>query len=154
MPAGWRIVKHKYAAQAFDGEGARLNGGRWNGPGTSMVYTSQTASLAVLEILVHLQRSAMLPRYTLVTAHFAAAQVTRLDRGRLPKSWRAYPPPPELQAIGDAWVRDGTSLVLEVPSALIEHESNFLINPHHPDFPAMTIDPAAALELDVRLLQA
>ncbi len=153
MPTGWRIVKRRHADQAFDGEGARRHGGRWNSPGTTMVYTSQTASLAVLEIMVHLQRSGMLPRYALVAAHFAATQVTRLDRARLPKSWRAYPPPPELQAVGDEWARDGTSLVLEVPSALITHESNFLINPHHPDVPALTVDPPAAFELDLRLLR-
>lgn len=55
MPVLYRIVKAKYSAQAFDGEGARLNGGRWNSPGSRVVYTSATASLATLEILVHVK---------------------------------------------------------------------------------------------------
>ena len=47
----WRICKRAHAA--FDGEGARLAGGRWNRRGTRMVYASGSLSLAALEILVH-----------------------------------------------------------------------------------------------------
>jgi RES domain-containing protein len=153
MPAGWRIVKAKYAAQAFDGEGARHHGGRWNSPGVAIVYTAQSASLAVLEILVHVQRTRLLPHYLLIATHFAAAQVRSLDRARLPPNWRSSPPPAELQAIGDQWARSAGSLVLEVPSALIPHESDFLINPDHPEFAALAIDPPIPLELDARLLR-
>jgi hypothetical protein len=40
MHTTWRIVKRRYASSAFDGEGARLYGGRWNSPGTPVVYSS------------------------------------------------------------------------------------------------------------------
>jgi len=50
----WRIVKARHATTAFNGEGARLNGGRWNSPGERVVYASATKSLAALETLVHL----------------------------------------------------------------------------------------------------
>ncbi len=153
MPAAWRIVKQKHAAQAFDGAGARRNGGRWNSPGTRVVYAAHSASLAILEILVHLQRTAALPSYVLFAAHFTEAQAARLDRRRLPAAWRAYPPPPELQALGDDWARSASSLVLEVPSALVPHESNFLINPAHPEFAALPIDPPLPFDLDQRLLR-
>ena len=59
MRTGWRIVKTKYAAQAFDGEGARLYGGRWNSPGLRMVYNSENVALAALEILRHLVKSSL-----------------------------------------------------------------------------------------------
>lgn len=55
MPVVWRIVREKYAATAFDGEGAYRYGGRWNSQGRRVVYTSATLSLAALEMLVHLQ---------------------------------------------------------------------------------------------------
>ncbi|MGH9898893.1 MAG: RES family NAD+ phosphorylase, partial [Pyrinomonadaceae bacterium] len=42
MPTGWRIVKAQYAALAFDGEGAKIYGGRWNSQGIKMVYTAQS----------------------------------------------------------------------------------------------------------------
>ena len=43
MATGWRIVKSRYASTAFDGEGARLYGGRWNSSGTRMVYSLESA---------------------------------------------------------------------------------------------------------------
>ena len=54
MIRAWRIVKTRYSADAFSGEGARLYGGRWNSPGVAMVYTAGSKSLATLEVLVHL----------------------------------------------------------------------------------------------------
>ena len=50
----WRIVRARFADSAFDGEGARRYGGRWNSRGTRMVYTAGSQALAALEMLVHL----------------------------------------------------------------------------------------------------
>jgi RES domain-containing protein len=149
--SAWRIVKARHAASAFDGEGARVEGGRWNSPGTPMVYTSQSAALAALEMLVHLGRASILHAYVLIPCTLEEAVVSRLDRRRLPKNWRSYPAPPELQLIGDDWVKSGTSAVLEVPSAVIETDSNYLLNPHHGDFRAIRVLDPQPFELDVRL---
>jgi RES domain-containing protein len=149
----WRIVKARHAAGAFDGEGARLEGGRWNSPGTPVVYTSQSAALAALEMLVHLGRGSILPAYVLIPCTFDDALVSRLDRKRLPKNWRSYPAPPELQLIGDEWVNRGASAVLEVPSAVIETDSNYLLNPQHPDFKAVRLMDPQGFEFDLRLLK-
>lgn len=81
------------------------------------------------------------------------ALVSRLDRKRLPKNWRSYPAPPELQLIGDEWVNLGASAVLEVPSAVIETDSNYLLNPRHPDFTAVTVMDPQGFEFDLRLLK-
>jgi hypothetical protein len=77
-------------------------------------------------MLVHLGRSSILHAYVLMPCTFDEAVVSRLDRKRLPKDWRSYPPPPELQLIGDEWVKRGTSAGLEVPSVVIETDSNYL----------------------------
>jgi RES domain-containing protein len=151
MPTGWRIVKTKYAAQAFDGEGARLYGGRWNSPGVRMVYTSESLALAALEMLTHLGKSDLLASYSRCAVHFDDSLITSLDRSRLPANWRNYPAPPELQVLGDTWVTRGTSVVLEVPSVLIETESNYLINPLHPDFGSLTIEDVEPFVFDTRL---
>ena len=119
----WRIVKARHAASAFDGEGARVEGGRWNSPGTPVVYTSQSAALATIELLVHLGRGSILAAYVLIPCTFDEALISRLDRKRLPRNWRSYPALPELQLIGDEWVKSGTSAVLEVPSAVIDTDS-------------------------------
>jgi RES domain-containing protein len=152
MPTAWRIVKTRLAGSAFDGEGARLHGGRWNSPGTRVVYTSESVSLALLEILVHLRAATALPTYSLISVRLDDAQVTALDRGRLPAAWRAFPAPAELARLGDAWAAAGGSLALEVPSAVVPRESNYLLNPGHPDFAALAIPPSEPFTLDLRLV--
>ena len=153
MVTGWRIAKSKYASQAFDGEGARLYGGRWNSIGVRMVYTAQNASLAVLEILVHLNDSNLLTAYSLCAVHLDESLVQHLDRSRLPDNWREYPAPPELQRIGDEWISNRSSLVLEVPNAIVESESDYLINPSYPDFLSLAIDAPIPFSFDARLVR-
>lgn len=147
----WRIVKAARAATAFDGEGARLEGGRWNPPGTPMVYTAQSASLATLEMVVHLHPGAT-PDYVLIPCSFAAALVRRLAMARLPRNWRESPAPAALQLLGDKWIKSGASPILEVPSAIVVSESNYLLNPRHRDFRRVRIGRPRPFELDARLL--
>lgn len=47
----WRIHDRAFARDAWTGEGARLHGGRWNPPGVAVVYTSEHAALAIVEVL-------------------------------------------------------------------------------------------------------
>ncbi|PYR26696.1 MAG: hypothetical protein DMF98_08180, partial [Acidobacteria bacterium] len=150
MLTAWRIVKKRYAAGAFDGEGARLFGGRWNSPGVAIVYVASTRSLAVLEMAVHLDRSTLLASFVLIPCEFDDRLVTAVDRKALPAQWRLEPPLPALAAIGDAWVKQAQSAVLAVPSAIIEEETNFLLNPAHPDFLKIRIGHPQTFEFDQR----
>jgi len=147
----WRIVKRKHARNAFSGEGARLYGGRWNNPGTAMIYTAQSQSLATLELLVHLETSELLARYVFFAVSFSDSLVSETDASQLPKSWRLDPPPAKLRTLGDLWVAGGASAVLRVPSALVPDESNFLLNPRHRDFARITIAGPEAFRFDPRL---
>ena len=70
MITAWRLVKSRHARAAFDGEGARLYGGRWNSPGTRVAYASDSVALAALEVLAHLQSTAVLQAYSLATIRF------------------------------------------------------------------------------------
>jgi RES domain-containing protein len=149
----WRIVKARYAANAFDGEGARLEGGRWNSPGIPVVYTSESAALAALEMLVHLGRGAILGAYVLIACMFDEELVSRLDPKRLAKNWRSYPAPRELQVIGNEWVKSGSSAVLQVPSVVVASDSNYLLNPRHSDFKGIRILNPQTFEFDSRLLK-
>ena len=147
----WRIVKARHAGTAFDGEGARLQGGRWNPPGVAMVYTAQSAALATLEMLVHFRQGAV-PAYVLIPCEFDARLVEPLDRRRLPDGWRAFPSPPELALIGDRWIRRAASAVLQVPSVIVPSESNYLLNPAHRGFRAIRVGSPQPFKLDLRLL--
>ncbi len=148
----WRIVAAARAATAFDGEGARREGGRWNPPGTPVIYTAESAALAALEMLAHLRPMLAIPAYVLIACEFDGRFVGRLDRKRLPRDWRAYPAPAALQLLGDRWIKSGASAVLDVPSALVPSESNYLLNPRHADFASITIGRPQRFDLDARLL--
>jgi RES domain-containing protein len=147
----WRITQQKRTRAAFSGEGARLYGGRWNSPGVPVVYVAQSQSLAVLEVLVHLDAPALLKKYVLLAVDFNASLVIDLDRSSLPKNWRSDPIPESVQAVGDQWVASGDSPVLRVPSVLVPEESNFLLNPRHPDFGGIRISRPQAFRFDPRL---
>jgi RES domain-containing protein len=150
----WRITKRKYAAVAFTGEGAELTGGRWNSTGTRMVYSSSSAALAVLEILVHLQHERHLDSYVLIPAQFDEDDMEQISLADLPAGWAAHPVSALTQRIGDEWVRSRRSLVLQVPSVVVPFETNYLINPGHPGFDRIEIGDPLPLALDERLLAA
>jgi RES domain-containing protein len=149
----WRLVKSRHAGAAFDGEGARLHGGRWNSAGTRVAYASDSIALAVLEVLAHLQSTTVLQSYSLATIRFPESLIEVLEPATLPKGWRRYPSTPENQAIGDRWIADGKSLVLRVPSAIIPSAANFLINPSHPQFGSAVIEQPERFAFDPRLLK-
>jgi RES domain-containing protein len=134
MITAWHIVKKRNAARAFNGDGARLFGGRWNSPGIPVVYLAGTPALAVLEMAVHLDRPGLLGSFVLIPCEFDDAFVARVHPSALPREWRRSPAPAELAGIGDEWVERARSAVLAVPSAVIQQETNYLLNPRHPDF--------------------
>jgi RES domain-containing protein len=149
----WRITKRKHARNAFTGEGAREFGGRWNNPGIAVVYTAQHQSLAALEMLVHLDSSELLQKYVLIAVEFDQSLIARLEPSELPRQWRSEPPPPEVRSIGDEWILAGTSAVLQVPSALVPGESNFLLNPQHKDFAQLSFGKPLPFRFDPRLAE-
>jgi RES domain-containing protein len=153
MLSAWRLTKTKLIAGAWDGEGARKSGGRWNSPGIAVVYSSGTLSLALVEVLVHLP-SGILPAYSAVRVDFDESMVTAVGPRDLPANWRDYPPPPDTKAIGDLWVAQGSSLVLRVPSVIVPTEYNYILNPAHPAFADLTIGEPMPFPFDPRLPMA
>jgi len=134
MSAGYRLVKKKRVNQAFDGEGARLYGGRWNSKGKSCIYLASTASLALLEVMVHLDDYDLLSSYILFQIELPDSSLLKFDLSSLPKDWKDDPAPFSTAQIGDDWITDQPSLGLCVPSTIMPIESNILLNPNHPDF--------------------
>ena len=148
----YRIVQARHAATAFDGEGARLNGGRWNSVGTPMIYTASSLSLATLEMLVHAEDvSVIYGRYVVIPVEFDISLVRRTPAETLPVLWNSPQPVAETQLLGDRWIESGISAVLEVPSAVTENEVNYLLNPAHPHFSRIVIGNAVNFKPDPRL---
>ena len=128
----YRIVKKKQSNNAFDGEGARLFGGRWNSKGGACVYVAGSESLAILEVLVHTGARLISEQYRLFEVRVSEKDVLRLKE--LPDNWRAELPPLETAEIGDAWLDGSKSLALAVPSAVVPREWTYLLNPKHAGF--------------------
>lgn len=147
----WRLSKYKFSKDAFSGEGAKLNGGRWNSKGSPMIYTAEHESLAVLEILVGLEDPSILPCYVLFQVEFDESLVEVVKDDALPGDWRASPPPLSTQEIGDNWASGARSAVLCVPSVVIPNERNYLLNPLHPDFGKISVGDPTHYDFDPRL---
>jgi len=140
-------------AQDLSGEGARLYGGRWNSPGVPMIYTAASASLAVLETLVHMSMDVFPENLILVTLEIPKELVQTLDPSQLPENWATYPASSEVNEIGDTWAKNETSLGLLVPSAVLPQENNLIINPRHPQAGSVNIVDTAPYQVDRRLLK-
>ena len=152
MLTAWRLVHKRKVNEAFTGAGSRRYGGRWNHKGIGVVYVSDSLALAALEIMVHASSYQALRDYVSMKVLFPKALVIDLnDIDRLPKDWRADPPPIRLKEIGKKWYFDQTSAVLKVPSAIIPTEFNYVLNPRHPDFKKIAINQATPFKFDQRL---
>lgn len=152
MLSVWRITTARFARSAFSGEGARLYGGRWNPKGVPMVYTAANQSLAMLEMLV--QDQPLRARYIMIEARIpSGATIDRVSVNDLPSDWREIGARDKLQTIGGEWARRRSAAVLAVPSAIVPAESNYLLNPLHPDFKRIKIGKPGAVETDLRLIK-
>lgn len=138
----WRLTTARFARSAFSGEGARLYGGRWNRKGVRLVYTAASQSLAMLEMLV--QDEPLRARYVMIEALIpSAVTIDRIGVDDLPSNWRDLAVREKLRA----------AAVLAVPSAVIAAETNYLLNPLHPDFRRIKIGKPRRFQTDLRLIR-
>ena len=150
----WRIVKRRYQAEVLSGEGARLGGGRWNYPGVSVVYASETLSLAALELFVHFTRRDIALSKSLVAIPIQipdSVMIVDVPFRDLKPGWDSSPPPDSTRDVGTIWARKGLSAVLRVPSAIIPEEHNVLMNPGHADFSKIAAGDPRPFSLDARV---
>lgn len=128
----YRIGDPSGAYPIFDATGSTIAPGRWNTPGSPVIYTAEHYSTALLEKLVH--GSGRLPP----NQHYVEITIPRGTRYEvfsppaLP-GWDAMPATVS-KAFGEAWCVERRSAILIVPSVVARLDSNILINPAHPDF--------------------
>jgi len=148
----WRLVTARFAKSAFSGEGARLYGGRWNRKGVPLVYTAASQSLAMLEMLV--QDEPLRARYVMIAARIPKGMtIDRIRVEDLPSDWRDIAAREKLQEIGTEWAKKRSAAVLAAPSAVIPAETNYLLNPLHPEFRRIKIGKPRKFETDIRLIK-
>jgi RES domain-containing protein len=147
-----RLVRARHAGTALDGEGARRVGGRWNPPGLALVYAASSLSLAVLELLVHVDPcdfpEDLLALRVEIPDDLALRHWLPTD---LPRDWRRDSGLNALRARGAAWLRSGAQAAVAVPSVIVPSERNLLINPGHPDLARIRVLDREPFSLDPRL---
>ena len=146
----WRIARRPYALDRL-GTGARETGGRWNRPGTPVIYTGRTIAIAAVERLVHLAGvvpdDLVLVRVDLPSGYSAEAPA----QADLPGDWNAVRPGASSMEFGTRWARERRSLVLYVPSAIVPEDVNGVVNPNHPQFAGVTMAIEREFHYDPRL---
>ena len=147
----FRLSKPSYID--LSGRGAEIYGGRWNSKGNPMVYTSSTRALALAECLVHIYTD-IIPSFVLLTIEIPdgikSDEITLPD---LPENWKDYPPNITTQQLGNDFLEENKFPLLKVPSAVVQGEFNYLINPFHQDVEKIKIIEQEKFEFDKRLLK-
>ncbi len=149
----YRIVKTEKRAQVLSGTGAFKFGGRWNSPGTYMLYTSENSSLALLETLVHLDES-ILPSDLFIVEVLVKDEslIYCVPDKDYPEDWKKLDNLQNKQ-VGDLWMDEQKHLGYKVKSAVNPSEYNVILNPMFPDFQSLVlIRSILPLNIDLRLV--
>jgi RES domain-containing protein len=151
------MIVFRLSKQAFindlSGMGAEKTGGRWNSKGMPVLYTAASRALAVIEVAVHVPVGIIPINYHLATIEIPDKSILKIDIKDLPKNWATNPFTRHTQDIGNNFIRNNNYLVLQVPSATVAGDINYLINPRHPDFSKIKIKAIEPFVFDVRLFK-
>ncbi|MGX9961786.1 RES family NAD+ phosphorylase [Roseomonas sp. F4] len=148
----WRIVTGPHPI--WSGEGARLFGQRWNPPGLPAIYTGTSFALCLLEVLVHANRQSP-PS----AARYVEAEVPEdVSRERFdPARHAGWDDPFDIsvaQAFGGAWLQEGRTALLIVPSVVTGgRDDNVVVNPAHPEFGRVRVGEERAVMMDPRIFR-
>ena len=147
---------HRICRSGFDtldGEGARLNGGRWSTPRKAIVYTAGSLALAALEYLVHVDPEDVPGDLVALTIEIPdEIDPVVVSDGTLPGGWEQLADHPACKEAGDKWRQTGATLVLQVLAAPIPQESNYLLNPTHDEMRKVKVIHKRPFSFDPRLL--
>lgn len=149
----YRLSKEKYKND-LSGKGAELSGGRWNSKGMAMLYTGQSRALCTTEIAVHTSLGNIPTNYWIIEIWFPdTANILEIDPASLPPDWKTFPYPHCTQAIGDKFITGRKFLAMKAPSAVVQGDFNYLINPSHLSFSQVKITGTEIFEFNERLFK-
>jgi RES domain-containing protein len=146
----YRLSKSAYALD-LSGTGAEQHGGRWNSKGTPVIYTSASRAMCTAELAVHLPIGIIPVDYQIVKLEAPGLSVYEPDESLLPTRWQSFPYIGATRQFGDRFCREGAFLIMRVPSAVVQGEFNYLINPAHPASCSLKILSVEPFRFDSRL---
>ena len=149
----FRLSKPAYA-EDLSGRGAELSGGRWNSKGVALVYTSESRALSTTEIAVHTPLGIIPDDYKLISIEIPdKVKILELKIIDLSKDWKSIPYKSSSQQLGNNFVKEEKYLIMKVPSAVVQDEFNYLINPKHKDINKIKIIKVEDFGFDERLFK-
>ena len=146
----YRVGKTRYA-EDLTGEGARLNGGRWNHKLTPCIYTAESRALAVLEYTVNVNIDDIPRALSFTYLEIPDTGILAMAEAELPGNWKQVPSPSSTKDFGTNLLKAAKSLVIKIPSTVIPGEYNYLINPAHPGIKNCKIKAVVDFVYDVRI---
>jgi RES domain-containing protein len=145
----YRLSVSAYAD--LSGAGGLYGAARWHKKGAPILYTASSRSLSALERFVHEDVNTM-PKLTMMTIWVPDnVSLKRLNNNDLPKYWDLLPPSTQSQNVGSQWLLEKETLALQLPSAIIGQEYNYLFNPMHPEASQLKIVDKTDYFYDQRL---
>ncbi len=148
----YRLSKAKYGKD-LSGKGAEIAGGRWNNIGVALLYTGENRALCTAEIAVHIPLGITPKDYVLITIELPDAKIEEIEGSKLPRRWHSSPPHPFTKSYGDEFSARNDALILKVPSAVVQGEFNFLVNPNHKKAKEIKILKIEPFRFDKRLFE-
>ena len=146
----YRICLAKYASELV----ASGNPGRWNLRGQLVIYAAGSRALACLENVVHRSGEGLNSLFKVIRINAPdALLIEELTLDQMPPDWQLPRHYARCQPLGTAWYQRQTAAVLRVPSSIIAHEHNYVLNARHPDFGQIRIVGREDFEFDSRINQ-
>ena len=130
------------------------NKARWSKQGAFVIYTASTRALACLENVVHRSDEGLQQLFKVMVIDIPDEIIIgEVNLEDLELGWNKYNADSYeiCQEVGDKWLEEREYAVLKVPSSIILKESNFLLNPQHPEFSKIKIIEIEDFEFDLRI---
>lgn len=148
----YRISKTKYADNISGQSAKKQSHNRWNSFGTPMLYTAENIALCALEIHQYIPPSYPPLNYSLIEIEVPEVDFLIIDKDFFKEpNW--IDEIQTTQNLGDYFIESNEYLVMKVPSAMVAHSYNYLINPNHPDFERIFIKSIQPFPLDGKLFR-
>ncbi len=125
---------------------------RWNTADRFVIYTASSRALACLENVVHRTGRGLQADFRTICIDIPdTLPIETIALESLPADWDDYEQYTYCQQLGDAWLISRKSAILQVPSAIVPAEHNYLLNPQHPDFAFIQISQVEPFRFDSRI---
>ena len=147
----YRLANTSYIP--LDGKGGLYGAGRWHSMGNLVTYAVSSRALAVLERFIHDADTLSVPNLQMLTIHIPDHMSfdQRFEKD-LPKGWDTTENGQQQvsQSIGTAFLKKLAHPYLKVPSAIVSHEYNYILNPLHPDANEIKVISTCSYQYDPR----